>query len=206
MLGGVFSHTALQVPCDEPLSPCGSILYMAPELLEMTGGTSVDWWTMGILMHEMLTGRSPWKSETQNAVLAELRGTAPVKLSKELTARGSSIVSGLTTRNPRKRLGSRGATEIKSHPFFWPRLKQSSDWNKLLNRGIPPPIRPCKKPAAPLSRGQGSRASGDRTSAEFLAEQDAGPKKAAAAGNDQKVFGTQVGEECASQRAPSPHE
>ena len=80
IFGPLLGRTALctvpffsRVPCDEPLSPCGSILYMAPELLEMTGGTSVDWWTMGILMHEMLTGVSPWKNETQSAVSALLR-------------------------------------------------------------------------------------------------------------------------------------
>jgi len=193
------SKEGVTVPCDEPLSPCGSILYMAPELLEMTGGTSVDWWTLGILMHEMLTGRSPWKSETQNAVLAELRGKSPVKLSKELSPRGAAIITGLVTRNPRKRLGTRGATELKSHPFFWPRLKQSSDWQKLLARGINPPIRPCKTQAqarAP-TRSDGARVSGDHGDGEFLAELSKAEKKAADAekarvkANFQKQYGTQ---------------
>ena len=196
------SKEGVTVPCDEPLSPCGSILYMAPELLEMTGGTSVDWWTLGILMHEMLTGRSPWKSETQNAVLNELRGKAPVKLSKELSPRGAAIITGLVTRNPRKRLGTRGATELKSHPFFWPRLKQSSDWKKLLARGFAPPIRPCKtKISAPEGRSGGARMSGDRQSLELDAKLSSAEQKREAkrieAENErqkaafQKQYGTQ---------------
>jgi len=173
------SKEGVSAAYEQPLSPCGSILYLAPELLEMTGGTSVDWWTMGILMHEMLTGKSPWKSETQNAVLNELRGKTPVKLSKELSSRAAAIISGLVTRNPRKRLGSRGAGELKKHPFFLPRLKQASDWKKLLKRGFPPPIRPCKtKLSAPpaqtaasskpaMNRHAGVRNSDARNSEDF---------------------------------------
>ena len=138
------SKENVQVPCDEPLSPCGSILYMAPEMLEMTGGTSVDWWTLGILMHEMLTGNSPWKSETQNAVLAELRGSGKVKLSPELSPRAASLISALLIRQPRKRLGTKGAMELQQHSFFWPRLKQTSDWKKLYAKKMKPPIRPCR--------------------------------------------------------------
>jgi serine/threonine protein kinase len=169
----------------------------------MTGGTSVDWWTMGILMHEMLTGRSPWKSETQNAVLAELRGKAPVKLSKELSPRAAAIISGLVTRNPRKRLGHRGATELKSHPFFWPRLKQSSDWSKLYNRGFQPPIRPCKtkiKPPPSSERGTGVRESGEQALSGPLSPKPGETKKEAKERADawerekaafQKQYGTQ---------------
>jgi serine/threonine protein kinase len=198
------SKENVTVPCEEPLSPCGSILYMAPELLEMTGGTSVDWWTLGILMHEMLTGRSPWKSETQNAVLTELRGKNPVKLSKELSSRGAAIISSLVQRNPRKRLGTKGATEIKSNPFFWPRLKQQSDWKKLLNKQLPPPIRPCKTKitspavaaAKPAGRGTGPRASGERIEVLDAATGGGGTNMSAAElikqkANEQKQFGTQ---------------
>lgn len=58
-------------------------------------------------MHEMLTGNSPWKDETQNAVIAALRDPKPVNLSSKLTPRPRALIAGLVTRNPRKRLGSR---------------------------------------------------------------------------------------------------
>lgn len=138
------SKEHVKVPCDEPLSPCGSILYMAPEMLNMTGGTSVDWWTLGILAHEMLTGHSPWRVETQNAVLRELKASTPVKLSRSLSPRAASFVGGLVIRSPRKRLGTRSASEIKNHPFFWPRFKRNADWLKLYRKEMKPPIRPCR--------------------------------------------------------------
>jgi len=141
------SKEGVSAAYEQPLSPCGSILYLAPELLEMTGGTSVDWWTMGILMHEMLTGVSPWKCETQNAVLNELRGKTPVKLSKELSSRAAAIISGLVTRNPRKRLGSRGAGELKKHPFFLAPLEASLRLEEAPEARVPAPHPPLQNQA-----------------------------------------------------------
>ena len=40
---------------------CGTAEYLAPEILEMRGhGYAVDWWTLGILVYEMITGRPPF--------------------------------------------------------------------------------------------------------------------------------------------------
>ena len=55
---------------DEPLSPSGSLIYMAPELLrESQGGRHTDWWAVGVLAHELLTGRTPWSSLTDKALI-----------------------------------------------------------------------------------------------------------------------------------------
>lgn len=55
---------------DEPLSPTGSLIYMAPELLrESRGGKHTDWWALGVLAHELLTGRTPWSSLTDKALI-----------------------------------------------------------------------------------------------------------------------------------------
>ena len=57
-------------------------MYLAPELLKKVGGTSVDWWCLGILLHKMLTGRTPWPSETPEDILRELRkDSGPINLS-----------------------------------------------------------------------------------------------------------------------------
>ena len=96
----------------QPMSPCGSIVYMAPELLQLSGGTSVDWWALGILMHEMLTGRSPWATESPEDILAELAQARPLKLSAELKPPAAkALVSGLLTRDHRKRLGPPGCRQ-----------------------------------------------------------------------------------------------
>ena len=47
----------------EPMSPTGSLIYMAPELLQFRmGGRHTDWWALGVLAHELMTGRTPWSS------------------------------------------------------------------------------------------------------------------------------------------------
>ena len=49
----------------EPVSPTGSLIYMAPEVLRhRLGGRHTDWWALGVLAHELLTGRTPWSSLT----------------------------------------------------------------------------------------------------------------------------------------------
>lgn len=48
-------------------SVCGTAEYLAPEILEMKGHNfSVDWWTLGILMYEMSTGRPPFMNKSHH--------------------------------------------------------------------------------------------------------------------------------------------
>jgi serine/threonine protein kinase len=45
---------------------CGTVEYMAPEMIKGTGhGKSVDWWSLGILIFDMLTGTPPFVSKNQ---------------------------------------------------------------------------------------------------------------------------------------------
>lgn len=57
----------LQQPKDQTYSFCGTAEYLAPEILDMKGhGFSVDWWTLGILMYEMATGRPPFMNKSHH--------------------------------------------------------------------------------------------------------------------------------------------
>lgn len=48
---------------DDPVSPCGSAMYVAPEVLGFNGGFMIDWWSLGVLVYELLCGSPPWNTK-----------------------------------------------------------------------------------------------------------------------------------------------
>ncbi|KAM3595495.1 uncharacterized protein V6R79_024300 [Siganus canaliculatus] len=119
---------------------CGTVEYMAPEVVNRQGHThSADWWSFGVLMFEMLTGALPFqgkdRKETMNLILKARLG-----MPQFLSAEAQSLLRALFKRNPANRLGSGadGAEEIKRHGFF-----ATIDWNKLFRREVKPPFKPA---------------------------------------------------------------
>eukprot|EP00904_Undaria_pinnatifida_P008560 jgi/Undpi1/4834/HiC_scaffold_19.g08187.m1 len=120
-------------------SVCGTPEYMAPEVINKAGhGTAVDWWGLGMLMYEMLTGLPPWYTKDRQKLFERLRG-APLVIPKNISAPSASIIGGLLTRNPSKRLGTLGALQVMNHEFF-----RGLDWASLLAKRIPAPLNPCR--------------------------------------------------------------
>ncbi|MBZ3877382.1 Serine/threonine-protein kinase LATS1 [Sciurus carolinensis] len=99
----------------------GTPNYIAPEVLLRTGYTQLcDWWSVGVILFEMLVGQPPFLAqtplETQMKVInwqTSLHIPPQAKLSPE----ASDLIIKLC-RGPEDRLGKNGADEIKAHPFF----------------------------------------------------------------------------------------
>eukprot|EP01035_Chromulina_nebulosa_P020561 gene20561-26666_t len=119
-------------------SLCGTPEYLSPEVLDRQGhGTAVDWWNLGMVTYEMLTGLPPWYTTDKEKLFDRLRN-APLKFPFYVTRPAAMLISALLNRNPLARLGSNGGNEVKSHQFFSP-----IDWDALYTKKIPPPFNPC---------------------------------------------------------------
>ena len=112
----------------------GSAEYLAPETIKGdTQSSAVDWWSVGVLLYEMLCGSAPFNGTNNNDVYQQI-------LHKNLTFANmrphtASILKGLLDREVPRRLSS--AAVVKSHEFF-----STIDWEMLLARKVKPPFVP----------------------------------------------------------------
>jgi serum/glucocorticoid-regulated kinase 2 len=117
---------------------CGTPEYIAPELLESQGYTkTVDWWTLGVLLYEMMTGLPPFYDENVNTMYQRILSD-PLNFPPDMPSEARSVMTGLLQRDPARRLGVNGGEEIKRHSFF----SKYIDWNRLLAKKIQPPFKP----------------------------------------------------------------
>nr|XP_055125486.1 ribosomal protein S6 kinase alpha-2 isoform X1 [Symphalangus syndactylus]XP_055125490.1 ribosomal protein S6 kinase alpha-2 isoform X1 [Symphalangus syndactylus] len=119
---------------------CGTIEYMAPEVVNRRGHTqSADWWSFGVLMFEMLTGSLPFQGKDRKETMALIL-KAKLGMPQFLSGEAQSLLRALFKRNPCNRLGAGtdGVEEIKRHPFF-----VTIDWNTLYRKEIKPPFKPA---------------------------------------------------------------
>lgn len=120
-------------------SMCGTTEYMAPEILLAKGhNKNADWWSVGILLYEMLAGQPPY-THANRKKLQEKIINEKLKLPPRLTGEAHSLLKGLLQKDPLKRLGSgpKGADEIKSHKWF-----RTVNWKNLEARKMQPKFKP----------------------------------------------------------------
>ena len=123
---------------------CGTAEYLAPEILDMKGHNfSVDWWTLGVLIYEMTTGRPPFMHQNHHKLGQLIRQghiifphpeRHGIKMSDEL----KDIITKLLERDSKKRLGSvNDADDLVNHPWF-----ADIDWKALMDKQMPSPFLP----------------------------------------------------------------
>lgn len=113
----------------------GTEEYLAPEVINAAGhGSEVDWWSLGILIHELVYGYTPFRGSHRDATFSNiLRKPLQFPDKPDVSPACKNLISQLLIRDPAKRLGGRaGAEEIKSHPFF-----ESINWSLIRNEYPP---------------------------------------------------------------------
>ncbi|GAM84139.1 hypothetical protein ANO11243_021310 [Dothideomycetidae sp. 11243] len=124
--------------------PCNSILgtieYMAPEVIQgIDYGMAVDWWSLGAIGFDMLTGAPPFQG-ANNAKIQQNILKQKLALPYFLGPDSKDLLTRLLRKEPNKRLGynmPKDLQTIKKHRFF-----RRIDWKKLERREVTPPIRP----------------------------------------------------------------
>uniref|UniRef100_A0A9J8C333 Protein kinase C n=1 Tax=Cyprinus carpio carpio TaxID=630221 RepID=A0A9J8C333_CYPCA len=117
---------------------CGTPDYIAPEiLLGQQYSFSVDWWSLGVLVYEMLIGQSPFHGDDEDELFESIRMDTP-HYPRWITVDTRDMLERLFERDPSRRLGVVG--NIRGHLFF-----KTVNWSALERREVEPPFKPKVK-------------------------------------------------------------
>ena len=127
---------------DKAFTVCGTPQYLAPEILLKKGyDKSVDWWSLGCVLYEMLYCRLPFKFKKGQKISLSIY-KEKIEFDKKISEEAKDFIKNLLIFDPNLRLGSGadGGEKIKSHKFF-----RDINWQDVWDRKIQPPFVPKLK-------------------------------------------------------------
>lgn len=146
--------------------------YVAPEIIAGRGHEfAVDWWGLGVVLYEMLYGRTPFRGQNRKETFYRVLAKQPELIGEQTPLR--DLIARLLEKDPEKRIGSRG---VKAHPFF-----RGVDWDRVLHVARPPFI-----PTPPQDEDGDEALDVEKVVREVFASNDAEAAKAAADGEGAK--------------------
>lgn len=119
---------------------CGPQGYFPPEMVRQQGhGRAVDWYMLGCLVYEMLTGVPPFRARESSRLYEKIQ-SGRLKFPRKMSLEAQDLIQCLLHIDSEERLGRNGAAEIKAHPFF-----EGVDWDRVLAKEVRVPLMPTHK-------------------------------------------------------------
>ncbi|KPI98062.1 Putative protein kinase C delta type-like [Papilio xuthus] len=135
-----FGMCKLQIYLDKTADTfCGTPDYMAPEIIKgLKYNQTVDWWSFGVLLYEMLIGQSPFSGCDEDELFWSICNEMP-SYPRFLSQEALSILTRLLDKDARTRLGGAECMhgDVRDQDFF-----HGLAWDRLERRELDAPFKP----------------------------------------------------------------